>query len=78
MFILLITFIYFVYCGHMYATVNMWKSEENSEELVLSSYHMNPRDCTWAVGLRGKHLSTCSAISMVLELVLKYPHSRMT
>jgi hypothetical protein len=32
----------------------MWKSEDNLQESVLSSYHVSPRDGVWVISLSSK------------------------
>ena len=38
----------------MCATAHVWRPEDSSKDLVLSFYHVGPRDRTQVVGLGGK------------------------
>lgn len=50
-------------CGHTY---DMWRSEDNFEELVLFLHHVGSGNGTLAIRLDGRHLYLLSNLSLGL------------
>lgn len=56
--------------GTRMTTTNMWKSEDNMDESVLSFHHVDPSDQTPVVRFSSKHLYQLSHLTSIGAIIV--------